>query len=366
MDETNLIKLMIVGCGVRGRSWTRAIKENPDCEISAFVDINQDNVNRIKDMYGDESVTEYIDFDKALEEADVDGVILATPPQFHYDQSMAILDRNIHLLCEKPLTEDYETSLEIVRHAEEKGLILIVGMQFRYMPITQGYRKLVRDREFGSPNYAQFSYIRTRNPMNYRGMVLNQYCNDMAHTFLLEQAIHHLDLIRYVYDSDFEWVQVYEWNPTEWKHNPYKQDPNVSALLMLKNGVHVNYMGTWISGNVGMDTGIDFRWRTDCSEGVIVQPHLFGEGGLYVASYEDEKLTHIDTGLVIPFATDTDRLLVEFYESWMKNEKPDTSGKDHMKTLTTILACIESSEKGRRINVDEFRRSLSYPEEWME
>jgi predicted dehydrogenase len=202
--------------------------------------------------------------------------------------------------------------------------------------------------------------------MNYRGMVLNQYCNDMTHTFLLEQAIHHLDLIRYVYDSDFEWVQVYEWNPTEWEHNPYKQDPNVSALLMLKNGIHINYMGTWISGNVGMNTGIDFRWRTDCSDGVIVQPDLFGEGGLFVASYRDAKLTHVDTGPVIPFATDTDRLLVEFYESWKNKEPPDTNGKDHMKTLSTILACIESSEKGRRVNVDEFRRSLEYPEEWMD
>jgi len=366
MDETKMFKLMIIGCGVRGRSWTRAIKDNPDCEITAFVDINQENIDRIRAMYGDDTVAGYIDFDKALDEAEADGVILATPPQFHYDQSIAILDKNLHLMCEKPLTEDYATSLDIVKHAEKKGLILIVGMQFRYMPITQGYRKLVRDGEYGSPNYGQFSYIRTRDPMSYRGMVLNQYCNDMTHTFLLEQAIHHLDLIRYVYDSDFEWVQVYEWNPVEWEHNPYKQDPNVSALLMLKNGIHVNYMGTWISGNVGMNTGIDFRWRTDCSDGVIVQPHLFGEEGLYVASYEEKKMTHIDTGPVIPFATDTDLLLVEFYESWKNNEKPDTSGKDHMKTLTSILACIESSETGKRINVDEFRKRLNYPEGWMD
>jgi predicted dehydrogenase len=57
---------------------------------------------------------------------------------------------------------------------------------------------------------------------------------------------------------------------------------------------------------------------------------------------------------------------VEFYESWKNNEKPDTSGKDHLKTLTTILACIESSETGQRVNVDEFRKSLHYPEGWMD
>jgi hypothetical protein len=61
-----------------------------------------------------------------------------------------------------------------------------------------------------------------------------------------------------------------------------------------------------------------------------------------------------------------DLLLVEFYELWKNNEKPDTRVKDHMKTLTTILACIESSETGRRVNVEEFRRSPNCPEEWMD
>ncbi|MFA9496717.1 MAG: Gfo/Idh/MocA family protein, partial [Candidatus Bathyarchaeota archaeon] len=91
-----MFKLMIIGCGVRGRSWTQAIKDNLDCKITAFVDINQNNIDRIRTLYGDDTVAGYIDFDKALDEAQVDGVILATPPQYHYDQSIAILDKNIH------------------------------------------------------------------------------------------------------------------------------------------------------------------------------------------------------------------------------------------------------------------------------
>jgi len=289
---------------------------------------------------------------------------LATPPQFHYEQSVAVLKKHLHLLAEKPLTEDFETSLEIVKLAEAMNLILIVGMQFRYMPVTQAYKKLIREMKFGEPNFAQFSYIRTRDPMNYGGRVLNQYCNNMAHTFLLEQAIHHLDLIRFVYSTDIDWVMAYEWNPKKWKHNPYKQDPNVSAILVLENGIHVNYMGTWISGNVGMKEGIDFRWRTDCEDGIIVQPDLFGQDGLYVASFKANKMKHIETGPIKPFVTDTERLLVEFYESWRKKEPPDTSGKDHLKTLSSILACIESSVTGKKVYIKDFQRKLKFPEQW--
>ena len=356
---------MLVGCGVRGNQWARVVKENPDCEIVAYVDVNRATLDLVRKTYGDDEVPVYTDLPEALEYADVDAAIIATPPEFHYDQSMAIMKKGLHLLVEKPLTEDFETSLKLVRYADERSLNMIVGMEFRYMPVTLAYKEIIESGEFGEPNFAQFSYIRTRNPMSYRGLVLNQYCNDMAHTFLLEQAIHHLDLIRYVYSTEVETVQAYEWNPKKWKHNPYKQDPNVSALLTLKNGMHVNYIGTWISGNVGMNEGIDFRWRTDCEGGIIMQPTLFGEGGLQVATRLANGLTHRDTGPVEPFITDTKRLLVEFYKCCKNSREPETSGKDHLKTLSTILACIKSSVNGTKVNVEEFQEKLGFPKKWM-
>ena len=349
---------MLVGCGVRGRSWARVVKESPDCEISAYVDVDHGALDRIRKAYGDEEAAAYTSIPDALNDSDFDAAIIVTPPRFHHEQSMMLLEENMHLLVEKPLTEDYRTSLEIVDHAEEKGLNLTVGMQFRYMPVTQAYRRLYSSGKYGSPSFAQFSYIRTRNPMNYRGMILNQYCNDMAHTFLLEQAIHHLDLMRYVYATDVEAVQAYEWNPGDWGHNPYRQDPNVSMLLYMKSGIHVNYLGTWISGNEGMKEGIDFRWRTDMEKGIIVQKELFGEDGIYTASRDDDTLKHIDTGPIEPFHTDTVGLLAEFVDCLKRKRPPETSGRDHLKTLTAILAAVESSVTGRKIYVDEFHEKL--------
>jgi predicted dehydrogenase len=352
-----LIKLMLVGCGLRGRSWARVVKGNPDCEITAYVDIAPEALNRIRKEYGD--VPAYTDFHEAVKKADVDAAIVVTPPQYHHEQSITLLNQGLHLLVEKPLTEDYETSLEIVNLAEERNLNLTVGMQFRYMPVTQAYRNLYEKGEFGSPSFSQFSYIRTRNPMNYMGMILNQYCNDMSHTFLLEQAIHHLDLIRYVFQTDVESVQAYEWNPVDWEHNPYRQDPNVSMLLTLENGMHVNYLGTWISGNEGMSEGIDFRWRTDFQKGIIVQRDLFGEKGIYTASRMDYHLTHIDTGPIEPFFTDTVMLLEEFIDCLKNNRPPETSGRDHLKTLSAVLASIESSTTGKKIYIDKYMEKLS-------
>jgi len=346
--------------------WNRCIKENPNCEVTAYMDTNPEAFTRVRNEYGDETIPGFTNFDEGLVTAEADGVILCTPPEFHFDQVKAILNKDLDIMAEKPLTEDFDTSLKLVKLAEEKQKILIVGMQFRYMPVTQLYKKLIDERKFGAPNFAEFSYIRTRNPMSYKGMILNQYCNNMAHTFLLEQAIHHLDLIRFVYSTDFDTIQAHEWNPVEWSHNPYKQDPNVSSLFTLKNGMHVNYIGTWISGNEGMNEGIDFRWRTDCESGIIIQPSLFGQTRkLEIASRMDSELTSIDPGPIEPFVTDTKRLLGEFYESWRDQKPPETSGKDHLETLATILACIESSVTQKKVVMDEFKQTLDFPNEWL-
>ena len=357
-----MLRLMLVGCGLRGRTWARVVKGNPDCEIAAYVDINPEALTRVKKEYDGEDVPGFTDYAEAAETVDVDAAIIVTPPQFHHEQAVALLEKDLHLLVEKPLTEDFESSLEIVELAEAKGLNLTVGMQFRYMPITLAYRELFEKGDLGRPSFSQFSYIRTRNPMSYKGWVLNQYCNDMAHTFLLEQAIHHLDLIRFVYSSDVEWVQAFEWNPVDWEFNPYKQDPNVSMLLQLENGMHVNYIGTWISGNTGMNEGIDFRWRTDLEKGIIVQKTLFGTDGIYKALRDDATLTHLETGPIEPFYTDTVGLLDEFVGCLESSRPPETSGMDHLKTLSLILACIESANTGKKVYLDTFMKGLGFPQ----
>ena len=47
----------------------------------------------------------------------------------------------------------------------------------------------------------------------------------------------------------------------------YKHDTNVNAILELQNGIIVNYIGNWQSNC----KSLNFEWRTDCSNGIIIQ-----------------------------------------------------------------------------------------------
>ena len=70
----------------------------------------------------------------------------------------------------------------------------------------------------------------------------------------------------------------------------------------------------------------------------------------------------METGHIEPFYTDTVGLLDEFAGCLKSGRPPETSGKDHLKTLSLILACIESAVTGKKVYLDEFMKGLGFPE----
>ena len=82
-------------------------------------------------------------------EGKVGGVIVATPPTSHFPICKWFLERGIDVLCEKPLTEDYEQALELVRIAEASGAKLAVNQTRRFFPTYQKIRELIANGAIG-------------------------------------------------------------------------------------------------------------------------------------------------------------------------------------------------------------------------
>jgi predicted dehydrogenase len=169
---------------------------------------------------------------------------------------------------------------------------------------------------------------------------------------MLEQSIHHLDLIRFCYGSEVTSIMCRTWNPP-W--SMYAHDANVHALLTLEGNVAINYFGTWSGGwnNPG------FEWRTDCAQGVIIQKELFSD--LNVARTAEMELTPVPIAEAEAFYDDTAALLAAFLEALRTGGPAPCDGADHLKTLALCFAGIESSEQGRAVDLDQFyeRNGLS-------
>jgi predicted dehydrogenase len=340
-------RILQLGAGTRGRMWGKVAKMSDNVLTAAIVDPSQASL----DLYSAENpeTPAFTDLRAALASAQFDAVILVTPPDGHFEQMRRLFDAGLPILAEKPLATTLADAAAIVDMADASGLPMSVGLNFRYLPVNQTMRQWLTGEKLGQVGFGQFNYRTNRNG---KRPGINRYPLVMEHPMMLEQTIHHLDLIRFVHGDEVETIACREWNPP-W--SMYAHEANVNCLLGLEGGVEVNYHGTWSGGwNV-----YNFEWRVDCADGILVQRKLHSD--LAYANSADPELIDIATPDAAPYYDDSVALLAEFIAAVRNGTPAPCDGRDHLRSLSLCFAGIESSQNGQAINMAEFyeRNGLS-------
>lgn len=335
-----------VGCGARAEMWDKVIFRNRSKMVTvAYVNRSIDKAKRFSEYHPEENIPYFSDLDEALKSVEADAVLMVTPPDIHKEQVSIISKYNLPILMEKPLTSHLDEAIEVMKIVDEKKIPLTMSLQFRYLPVSKETKRLCESKELGKPGFGYFGYFRNRNGMRED---LNKYPLFMEQPMLLEQTIHHYDLIRYCYDSEPVWIDTHTWNP-EW--SMYAHDSNVMTMMELENGMIVNYFGTWTSGFNGPKE-IMFEWRTDFDNGVTIQREPFS--ALYKATMNDDSIKSCNLPDFNAFIDDTEELILEFVDA-LKNKRPvPCDGWDHINSLAMVFASIESTKTKKRIFMKDF------------
>ena len=320
--------------------WSTIVNRIDGFELTGVVDVNPRALDAFAAKYP--NVPRFTDLTAALAGTTSDAVLLVTPPDGHLAQARQIFAAGLPLLAEKPLALDLPEAVAIVDMAVQARLPLVVGLNFRYLPTSLMIRELVASEALGALGFGQFTYQRNRDG---KLPEINKYPLTMRHPMMLEQSIHHLDLIRFCYGREVEAVSCRTWNPS-W--SMYAHDSNVSCLLQLSGGTEAHYLGTWTGGW----NQLRFEWRTDCAKGIIVQRELFAD--LAVAYMGDTELSPVELANCEPFYDDSSALVCAFVAHVRGGVPLECSGADHLITLALCFAAIESSETGRTVNIAEF------------
>ena len=123
------IRVGVIGTGHLGRFHTLNYAQIPEVELVGVTDLDFAKAQLVASEGRCEA---FKDVDALLER--VDAVSIVVPTDRHFEVGKYILERKIHCIIEKPITETVQQADSLIRLAEEKHLILHVGHVERFNP----------------------------------------------------------------------------------------------------------------------------------------------------------------------------------------------------------------------------------------
>lgn len=187
-DETRAsrksVRLGIIGAGGVTQSkhlpaiWRLKTIWEP-IEVKAIVKRTERDGRRIAEMY---NCHWYADYKEMLEREELDGVIVASPDEMHYEHTIVSLERGLHVLVEKPIARSLVHSAEMCRLADERNLVLMTVANKRY-----------------SPPYRRAKQFVEKGPVNNPALYVAKFNLGYDYVWILEQGtIHIFDITRYL------------------------------------------------------------------------------------------------------------------------------------------------------------------------
>jgi predicted dehydrogenase len=142
-----------VRVGVVGTGWWAtqfhlpALIGNPLVQLTALADPAPERLQKAVRHFGIQAA--FTDARALFESGTVDAVVIATPHATHYGLARAALERNLHVLCEKPFVLESKQGRDLLRMARERSLHLMVGYTYQFTRHAQLARDMVRQGKIG-------------------------------------------------------------------------------------------------------------------------------------------------------------------------------------------------------------------------
>jgi 1,5-anhydro-D-fructose reductase (1,5-anhydro-D-mannitol-forming) len=330
----------VIGIGIHANRFVGpAINRAAD---TSFVSVCSRSLDRAKDFASKHGVKRcYDSYEKMLEDPEVDVIYIATPNNLHRQNTVQAARAGKHVLCEKPMALSEEDCNVMIEACEKNSVKLGVDFQNRYHPAHVEVRRLIQNGTIGEIKVARAQYSHGFLQGHWGGRWRDDPGTAGAGA-LMATALHPIDLLRFVMDSEIVEVQAVCATQT-----PYHTvDEMVYAILKFQNGVY----GTVISGILAPRSDNDlvlYGSRAKVTgKGTVGMPL---QGELLV---EGESINvRMDFPTPDPIPANFIYVIEAFNRSIKENTETDISGFNGLQMVRIASAILESSRGGKAVQV---------------
>ena len=347
----NKIKVAIVGTGNISNVHIKAYLKNPNVELYAFCDIDEEKLKARGAEYG---VTRlYTDEETMLRELpEIDAVSVCTWNSAHAPCTILALRYGKHVLCEKPMAMNATEARAMIDASKKYGKKLMVGFVRRFGNDAAITKDFIDAGNLGDVYYAKTTYLR-------RNGCPGGWFGDKSRSGggpLIDLGVHVIDLARYlmgcpnpisVYGATFDCIGKRENLKDKAAYNirgkgkeTFDVEDMATALIRFDNGAVLSVEASF-NLHIKKDTGTI---------------ELFGSKGGAKLSPEFELYTEmndylVDVNLNMPSALSFEGLFeneINYYVDSILNDRDLSSIAEDGCTLMKILDAIYLSAKEKK------------------
>jgi predicted dehydrogenase len=153
------MRLLVLGTGGMANSHAHAFAAIKGVKLVAAVDVDAARVNAFAGAH--KIPNRFTSLDEAIAWGEFDAATNVTPDSIHHPTTLKLLAANKHVLCEKPLAENYAKADEMARAAEKSGLVNMVNLTYRNVAALQKAREMVLAGRIGTVRHVEASYLQS-------------------------------------------------------------------------------------------------------------------------------------------------------------------------------------------------------------
>ena len=328
-----VFKVLLVGYGNMGREWNKVICQRDDVRVIAVVDpLEMNRLQAVKEFDLNERNT-YISLETALIASNPDMIIDSSPPFAHFTNTSVAINRRIPILGEKPIALTTKEAEEIVELSTRNDVLYMVNQNYRRNPIVTILKKSIES--IGKLYAIEIDYhqiLDFKDTFRYK----------INHPLLLDMAIHHFDLVRYMAGLNARTVLAVEHNPPTSK---FVNGSDLNAIFKMDDNVILSYRGSWSALRKG--TSYNGYWSLIGKKGTVSWD---GDNVIDIELGPDFKKSSVripKKDLFDPYSVflfELNESLSLFLESIKKKSLPDCWCGDNILSLKMVLGACASSE----------------------
>jgi len=301
------LKVGVAGAGVMGRNHARVLADIRDFDLTHVFDADATTATGVAEVYGAAGV----DTVQAFADAGLDAAVISTPNRTHADVGVALLQRGVHVLVEKPIAATVADAQRLIDAARANDRVLMVGQVERFNPAVEAVKRAVADEQIISIQITRVGPFPPR--MGEVGVVI-------------DLAVHDIDIIRHLTDSEIVEVQ-----PQLARTKAERED---TALLQfrLASGAIAHITTNWVT---------PYKTRTL----QVATPNKFVVADLMtrqVTEYFGQQPdgSYSTRGVMSWPAEPLKRELEAFAHAIRTGETPAVTGEDGLRNLEVALRCL--------------------------